>query len=323
MAQQAISLPTATDVLAPRPRTPFMQIVYHIAGDPPAVIGVVVIVLMVLTAIFAPMIATYPYDKQNFDAVEQAPSAAHWLGTDQLGRDMFSRIVWGARSAVFVIIMVTIVDLGLGIPFGAAAGYFGGWVDTVIMRIADVLFAFPGLLFVFLIAATIKPSLLAWARSVGLGDLARSGYLDYGVVIIALGVVGWAGLARLIRAQVLATKEREFVIGARAIGVPTWKIIARHVLPNSLAPVIVALSMGMGDIALSEGYLSFLGIGLQPPAPSWGNIIADNAGRYWRTFPQMIWLVLIPGAILAAIVFAFNFLGDALNEALNPEIEHS
>ncbi len=300
-----------------------MQIIYHIAGDPPAVMGVVVIILMVLTAIFAPVIATYPYDKQNFDAVEQAPSAAHWLGTDQLGRDMFSRIVWGARSAVFVIIMVTIVDLGLGIPFGAAAGYFGGWVDTIIMRIADILFAFPGLLFVFLIAATIKPSLLAWAKSVGLGDLARSGYLDYGVVIIALGVVGWAGLARLIRAQVLTVKEREYVIGARAIGVPTWKIIARHVLPNSLAPVIVALSMGMGDIALSEGYLSFLGIGLQPPNPSWGNIIADNAGRYWRTFPQMVWLVLIPGIILAAIVFAFNFLGDALNEALNPEIEHS
>jgi ABC-type dipeptide/oligopeptide/nickel transport system permease subunit len=119
---------------------------------------------------------------------------------------------------------------------------------------------------------------------------------------------------------VLAVKEREFVIGARAIGVPTWKIIARHVLPNSLAPVIVALSMGMGDIALSEGYLSFLGIELSQQ-PSWGNILADNAGRYWRTFPQMIWLVWVPGIMLAAIVFAFNFLGDGLNEALNPEIE--
>lgn len=318
---QTISLPTPADITIVKPRSPLLQIIWHLAGDPPAVLGFVIIVLMIVTAIFAPVIAQYPYDKNNFDAVEQAPSAVHWLGTDQLGRDMFSRIVWGARSAVFVILMVTIVDLALGIPFGAAAGYFGGWVDTIIMRVADILFAFPGLLFVFLIAATIKPGLLAWAKGIGLRDLANSGYLDYAVVIAALGIVGWAGLARLIRAQVLAVKEREFVIGARAIGVPTWKIIARHVLPNSLAPVIVALSMGMGDIALSEGYLSFLGIGLQPPAPSWGNIIADNAGRYWRTFPQMVWLVLIPGAILAAIVFAFNFLGDALNEALNPEIE--
>lgn len=298
-----------------------MQVAWYLAGDPPALLGIVIITAMVLLAVLAPVLAPYPYDKQNFEAVEQAPSPAHWLGTDNLGRDMLSRVIWGARSAVFVIIMTTLLDLALGIPLGAAAGYFGGWIETIIMRVADILFAFPGLLFIFFIAASIKPALLNWAKSVGMGDLARSGYLDYAVVIVALGIVGWAGLARLIRAQVLAVKEREFVIGAQAIGVPTWKIITRHVLPNSLAPVIVALSMGMGDIALSEGYLSFLGIGLQPPAPSWGNILADNAGRYWRTFPQMIWLVVIPGLVLAAIVFAFNFLGDGLNEALNPEID--
>ena len=298
-----------------------MQVAWYLAGDPPALLGIVIITAMVLMAVLAPVLAPYPYDKQNFEAVEQAPSPTHWLGTDNLGRDMLSRVIWGARSAVFVIIMTTLLDLALGIPLGAAAGYFGGWIETIIMRVADILFAFPGLLFIFFIAASIKPALLNWAKSVGMGDLARSGYLDYAVVIVALGIVGWAGLARLIRAQVLAVKEREFVIGAQAIGVPTWKIITRHVLPNSLAPVIVALSMGMGDIALSEGYLSFLGIGLQPPAPSWGNILADNASRYWRTFPQMIWLVVIPGLVLAAIVFAFNFLGDGLNEALNPEID--
>jgi ABC-type dipeptide/oligopeptide/nickel transport system permease subunit len=298
-----------------------MQVAWYLAGDPPALLGIVIITAMVLMAVLAPVLAPYPYDKQNFEAVEQAPSPAHWLGTDNLGRDMLSRVIWGARSAVFVIIMTTLLDLAIGIPLGAAAGYFGGWIETIIMRVADILFAFPGLLFIFFIAASIKPALLNWAKSAGMGDLARSGYLDYAVVIVALGIVGWAGLARLIRAQVLAVKEREFVIGAQAIGVPTWKIITRHVLPNSLAPVIVALSMGMGDIALSEGYLSFLGIGLQPPAPSWGNILADNAGRYWRTFPQMIWLVVIPGLVLAAIVFAFNFLGDGFNEALNPEID--
>lgn len=304
-----------------RGRSPWRQVLARIGRNPPALLGAIVVLMMVLAALFAPVLAPYPYDKQDLDAVAQAPSPAHWLGTDGLGRDMSSRLIWGARSAVFVIIMVTVVSLTLGIPLGAAAGYFGGWIETLIMRAADVLFAFPGLLFVFFIAATIKPAILTWAKSAGLGELAQSGYLDYAVVIIALGAIGWAGLARMVRAQVLSVKEREFVIGAHAIGVPTWRVIVRHILPNALAPVIVALSMGMGDIALTEGYLSFLGIGLQPPAPSWGNIIADNAGRYWRTFPQMIWLVFIPGFVLATIVFAFNFLGDGLNEALNPEIE--
>ena len=301
-------------------RSPTMQLARRIARNLPALLGAAVIFWMVVVAIFAPVIARYPYDQTNLNAVEQAPTLAHWFGTDGLGRDMFSRVVWGARSAVFVIVLTSALSLSLGLPLGAAAGYLGGWVDTLVMRIADILFAFPGLLFVFFIAATIKPAILTWAKSVGLDALARTGYLDYAVVILALGVVGWAGLARLVRAQVLTIKEREYVISALAIGVPTWKVILRHVLPNSIAPIIVALSMGMGDIALSEGYLSFLGIGLQPPVPSWGNILADNAGRYWRTFPQMIWLVLIPGLVLAAVVFAFNFLGDGLNEALNPEI---
>jgi ABC-type dipeptide/oligopeptide/nickel transport system permease subunit len=302
-----------------RGHSPFVRVVLRILANPPAAVGAVIIALVFFSAIFAPVLAPYPYDKQDLSAVEQPPSAAHWLGTDQLGRDVFSRIIWGSRSAVFVIVMVTVVNLVIGLPLGALAGYLGGWADTIIMRLADILFAFPGLLFVFFIAATIKPGILEWAKSVGLTDLARSGYLDYAVVIIALGVIGWAGLARLIRAQVMSIREREYVIGAQAIGVSTWQIITRHVLPNAMAPIIIALSMGMGDIAMSEGYLSFLGIGLQPPAPSWGNLIFENS-RYWRSFPKMIWLLWIPGAVLAAVVFAFNFFGDGLNEALNPEV---
>jgi ABC-type dipeptide/oligopeptide/nickel transport system permease subunit len=315
----ALNLSTQSNIKG-KPHSPYVRMAFRILRNPPATLGALVIVAMVLLAILAPFLAPYPYDLQNLSAARNAPSPTHWLGTDDLGRDMLSRIIWGARSAVFVIVMVTALDFALGIPLGAAAGYLGGWVDTVIMRAADILFAFPGLLFVFFIAATIKPGILNWAKSTGLGDLARSGYLDYGVVIIALGVIGWAGLARLIRAQVMAIKEREYVISAQAIGQRTWQVIWRHVLPNAFPPIIVAMSMGMGDIALSEGYLSYLGIGLQPPAPSWGNILSENAGRYWRTFPDMIWLVLIPGLVLATVVFAFNFFGDGLNEALNPEI---
>jgi len=282
-----------------------------------AVVGLIIAALLYATALFAPWLAPYGYDEQNLDAVEQPPSWAYPLGTDEVGRDLLSRIIWGTRSAAFVSITVTLVNLALGVPLGTLTGYFRGWVDTLIMRLADILFAFPGLLFVFFIAATIKPSILAWVKAVGLIGPARSGYVDYLVVIVALGLVGWPGLARLVRGQILSLKEQEFIVGARAIGASTWRIMFRHLLPNALPPLIVAISMGIGGIILSESTLSLLGIGLQPPNPSWGAMIYSNY-RYWRTRPH---LVIVPGLVLAAVVFAFNFLGDGLNEALNPHLD--
>jgi ABC-type dipeptide/oligopeptide/nickel transport system permease subunit len=284
----------------------------------PAMIGLAVITLMYLTAIFAALIAPYDYDTIDLENVRAGPSLQHLMGTDELGRDVFSRVVWAARSAAFVSITVTSFGLMLGIFFGVLSGYLGGWVDTLIMRISDVLFAFPGLLFVFFIAATIRPGLLAWVRAIGLRDLARSGYVDYLVVIIALGLVGWPGLARLIRGQLLSLRKRDYVLAAQAIGVPAWRIMLRHLLPNAMPPVIVAVSGGIGGIILSEATLSFLGIGLQPPNPSWGAMLYEYYG-YWRT---ELWpLLFIPAAILVIIVLAFNFLGDGLNEALNPLID--
>jgi ABC-type dipeptide/oligopeptide/nickel transport system permease subunit len=283
----------------------------------PAVAGLIIAALLYITALFAPWLAPYGYDEQNLDAVEQPPSWAYPLGTDEVGRDLMSRIIWGTRSAAFVSITVTLVNLAMGVPLGTLAGYLGGWVDTLIMRLADVLFAFPGLLFVFFIAATIKPSIVAWVKTVGLIGLARSGYVDYLVVIAALGLVGWPGLARLVRGQILSLKEQEFIVGAQAIGASTWRIMLRHLLPNALPPLIVAISMGIGGIILSEATLSLLGIGLQPPNPSWGAMIYSNY-RYWRTRPH---LVIVPGLVLGAVVFAFNFLGDGLNEALNPHLD--
>jgi len=274
--------------------------------------------VLALAAIFAPLIAPYEYDKIDLENVRAGPSLDHPLGTDELGRDVFSRIVWAARSAAFVSIAVTVFGLTLGILFGVLSGYLGGWVDTLIMRISDVLFAFPGLLFVFFIAATIAPTLTAWLRSIGLDDLARSDYLDYLVVIIALGLVGWPGMARLIRGQLLSLKKREFILAAQAIGVPTWRIMWRHLLPNAMPPLIVAVSGGMGAIILSEATLSFLGIGLQPPNPSWGAMLYQYYG-YWRT---ELWpLLFIPAAVLVIIILAFSFLGDGLNEALNPQLD--
>jgi len=284
-----------------------------------AAAGLIVVILMFFTGAFAPYLAPYSHRAQNLQAVNQPPSLAHPLGTDELGRDLLSRIIWGARTACLVAVIVVSLGLSIGVVMGSLAGYYGGWVDTLVMRVGDFLFAFPGMLFVLFIAATIKPSVLAWVKRVegplGLAGLARSGIVDYLVVIFALSLVGWPGMARLVRGQFLSLREQEFVVAARAAGASPGRIIFRHILPNALPPVIVAVSVGMGGVILSEASLSFLGIGIQPPNPSWGAMIHDNY-LFWRTRPHMI---IVPGGVLAAVIFAFNFLGDGLNEALNPQ----
>ncbi len=311
-----------------KPRPAWYETWRRFARSKSALFGVIVIALLLFTAIFAEQLAPYGYSKSNLGNVEKPPSAQHLLGTDRIGRDMLSRMIFGARSVVFVIVVVASISLTLGLVMGALAGYFGGWVDTLISRLIDFLFAFPDLLFIFFIAATIKPRIVAGLRTLALEnnmqwltDFVNSGYANYLVVMIALSVLGWAGLARLVRGQILALREKEFVIGAQAVGVPNWRIITRYLLPNSLSPILVSISMGLGGIALSEGILAYLGIGLQPPTPSWGTILAENAGFYWRRWPEMLWMVFLPFVIMAAVVFAFNFVGDGLNEALNPELQ--
>lgn len=308
----------AFDQIIWRKRSLWRDVWQRLRKNRPAVVGLVIVGLMYFAAVFAPWLAPYAYDKIDLDKAEVGWSLAHPLGTDELGRDVLSRVIWAARSAAFVSVTVTLFGLALGLFFGLMSGYFGGWVDSIIMRISDVLFAFPGLLFVFFIAATIQPSIEAWFKSVGLRQLARSGYIDYLVVIIALSLVGWPGLARLVRGQLLSLRERDFVLAARALGVSNRRIVWRHLLPNAMPPVIVSLSGGMGGIILSEATLSFLGIGLQPPNPSWGAMLYEYY-RYWRT---PLWpLLFVPAAILVAIILAFSFLGDGLNEALNPQLD--
>ncbi len=320
MAHDHSGLSLASDDFKPRLRFGAWR---RFARNKMAVLGLFIVGAMFFVGIFAPWLAPYDPTAQNLDAVEQLPNPQHWLGTDELGRDQLSRIIWGARTAVVVVIAATLIYAVLGILMGSLAGFFGGWVDTLIMRISDVLFAFPGLLFAFFVAATIKPSVIKWIKSIetsiGMKGLARSGFVDYLVVIAALSVVGWPGLARLVRGQFLSLKEREFVEAARAVGVTSWGIMTRHLMPNAMPPVVVALSMGMGGTILSEAILSFLGLGIQPPAPSWGAMIYDNYS-FWRSpaAPVLLWL---PGLIIGAIVFAFNFIGDGLNDALNPHVE--
>lgn len=289
------------------------------ARNPLAVVGLVIVLGMVFTGLFAPWLAPYDPTAVDYTAVEQMPSLRHPLGTDDHGRDQLSRIVWGARTAIIVAPTATIVGLVLGLFFGALAGYFGGWMDGAIMRLVDILFAFPGLLFAILIAATIQPRIEAWLLGFErLESFVKAGYAEFMVVILALGLVGWAGLARLLRGQILRLREEQFIEAARACGVPSSRIILRHLLPNAMAPIIVSLSMGLGGAILAETTLSFMGIGINPPTPSWGAMIYQNF-NFWRhpAAPMLLWF---PGLVVASLVFAFNFVGDGLHEALNPHL---
>ncbi|MFQ5595345.1 MAG: ABC transporter permease [Anaerolineae bacterium] len=305
---------------AARRRSRWWDFWRRFARNPLAVISLVIVLGMVITGVFAPWLAPYDPTEVNYAEVEQMPSLRHPMGTDEHGRDQISRVIWGARTAIIVAPSATIVGLVLGLLFGSMAGYFGGWIDGVIMRVTDLLFAFPGLLFAILIAATIQPRIEAWMLQFEkLKPFVKAGYAEFLVVIVALSLVGWAGLARLIRGQILTLKEQQFVEAALATGVRPWHIITRHLLPNAMAPVIVSFSMGLGGAILAESTLSFLGIGINPPTPSWGAMIYQNF-NYWRlpAAPVLLWF---PGLIVASLVFAFNFIGDGLHEALNPHLD--
>ncbi|MGB0387030.1 MAG: ABC transporter permease [Ardenticatenaceae bacterium] len=282
-----------------------------------AVIGLLIVLGFIFVGIFGPWLAPYSYTEQDLRNAEAYPSLSHPLGTDRLGRDQFSRLIWGARTAVIVAPSAVIIGLILGLILGAAAGFFGGWVDTLIMRISDVLFAFPGLLFALFIAATLAPRIEEWLLGFeATHDLVRSGYAEFFVVIGALSFVGWPGLARLVRGQILTLREQPFVEAAHAMGAPPWWVLIYHLLPNAMAPVIVSISMGLGGAVLAEATLSFFGIGIQPPTASWGAMVYNNF-EFWRS-PAAPWLVWAPGMAVGILVFSFNFIGDGLNEALNP-----
>ncbi|MCL5026940.1 MAG: ABC transporter permease [Chloroflexi bacterium] len=224
--------------------------------------------------------------------------------------------IWGARTAAVVSTAVISVVAVLGVLMGAIAGYFGGWVDTAIMRVTDLLFAFPSFLLAVFAAATLRPTISEGLQELGrlMGQRINTGMVDYVIVLMALGLVGWPGMARLVRGQVLSLRERDFTLAARALGASDWRILTRHLLPNALSPVIIALSLGMGGVIMSEAYLSFVGLGVQPPEASWGLMIQENYNM-WRTRPH---LVLVPGLVLALVVFGFSFVGDGLNDAMNP-----
>jgi ABC-type dipeptide/oligopeptide/nickel transport system permease subunit len=269
-------------------------------SDNRARFGLAVVVIMTLAAIAAPLITNQDPLHIDLSQLLQRPSPAHWLGTDFQGRDIWSRLVYGARVSLTVGLISQGIALLLGVTMGLLAGYYGGWVDELIMRLADVTLAFPTLLLLIAMVAAFQPSM--------------------GVVFATIGVVGWAGMARLVRGQVLVVRQLEYVQAIRALGARDWRIMFHHVLPNVIAPVVIAATLGVAGAIMAEAALSFLGLGVPPPAPSWGSMIAD--GRDLAQLRRAPWTSVFPGMAIGAAVLGFNLLGDALRDALDPKQYH-
>ena len=257
-----------------------------------AVFGVLVLGFFLLVAIFAPVIA--PYDPEEIVESETlAPSLKHPFGTDDLGRDMFSRAVYGARISLTVGLVAVTISILIGTLLGALAGYFGSWTDNLIMRFVDVMLSFPSIFLILTIQAMLTPNI-------------------YNVMIV-IGITSWMGVARLVRGEYLKIRELSYVEAARAIGCSDRRIIFRHILPNAQAPIIVAATLGMAGAILTESALSFLGMGVQPPMPSWGNMLMD-AQAYMRDAP---WMAVIPGLLILLTVLSLYFVGEGLREKLD------
>jgi peptide/nickel transport system permease protein len=274
----------------------YVRVFYRLLRSPTGVIGLAVMALLVVTAVFAPLIAPYDPLAQHQGAELAVPSATYWVGTDEFGRDIFSRIVYGSRISLIVGVLAVMVGGAIGISTGLAAGYLGGWLDACIMRLWDTLLAFPAILLGIAVAAVLGP---------GVSNAA-----------LALAIISIPQFSRITRAAVLSEKQREYIQAARCIGSQDRRIVLRHLLPNTVSPLLVQLSLAIAYAVLLEAGLGFLGLGTQPPDPSWGTML--NASRaYLRQAP---WYAVFPGIALSTLLVGLNFLSDALRDALDPKL---
>jgi len=293
--QTGVARGVAREVVAPRRQRGLWSDAWRrLSANRLAMAGLAYVLLLVLVAIFADLIAPFDPIYVRSHKAFQPPNELYWWGADDLGRDIFSRMVYGTRISLTVGLVAQMAILAIGIPIGAIAAYAGGRVDNILMRITDVFYAFPDLLFAIIIMVWLGPSVFN--------------------VIVAISIVSWTGMARLVRGQLLSLKEREFVLAARCVGVPPSRILVRHLLPNALGPVIVSVTFGIPGAIFTEAALSFIGIGVKPPAPSWGTMVERGFAAIFAHPYQ----VAIPCAVIAATMMAFSFLGDGLRDALDP-----
>jgi oligopeptide transport system permease protein len=299
MAEQVSPQPAAApapELPVPLAQRPAYKVWRRFARNRLAVISLAFIVLEILVAVFAKQLAPYDPLVGDYAATWEMPSARHWLGTDDLGRDLLTRLIYGARISISIGILSQIIIAAIGVPIGALAGLTGGWFDFVLMRLVEILSSIPMLFFYILLL-------------IALGG----GFQN---ILLALAVTGWIGIARLVRGQVLTLKQTDYVRAARAMGATNGQILWRHILPNSLTPVIVSLALGIPGAMFAEAGLSFIGLGIAPPTPSWGQMI----GRY-QTYIQTYWhLTVFPALVLALTMLAYIYVGDGLQEALDPSV---
>lgn len=273
-----------------------------------AVVAFFVVLIFLFLAVFANVLAPYDPYKQGLAPSYSNPSAEHLLGTDELGRDVFSRLLYAARISLFVTVVVNFTSETIGVIVGAVSGYFGKWVDTVIQRTVEFMLTLPTLPLLLFFSAMLRGITIPglpdeWSKAL--------------IICFVLIAFGWLGSTRLVRGMVLSLREQEFVQAARALGASDWKIITRHMIPNSLAPVIVNLTLGLGGVIVLEAALSFLGFGITPPVPTWGNMLQNVQERMW----QQPWLAFYPGLCIFLASLSFNYIGDGLRDALDPRLK--
>jgi peptide/nickel transport system permease protein len=262
-----------------------------------ALVGALIVIFLFIIALMAPVISPYDPGQINIKRVLQEPTAKHIFGTDSLGRDVLSRMIWGSRISLLVGFVAVGIATLIGIFLGALAGYYGRWVDNLIMRFVDIMLCFPTFFLILAVIALLEPNI--WN------------------IMIIIGITGWMGVARLVRAEFLSLKERDFTVAEKALGAKDFRIIFRHILPNAMAPILVSATLGVAGAILTESALSFLGIGVQPPTPSWGNILTagkDNIEIAW-------WLSLYPGLAILMTVLGYNLLGEGIRDAIDPRLK--
>lgn len=261
-----------------------------------ALLGLIIIVCLIVVAIFGPIFSSHTYDEQNLMMTNSPPSWEHWFGTDNLGRDIFIRVLYGARISLAIGIVASLLNLFIGVIYGGIAGFFGGKIDRIMMNIVDILYSVPTLLYVILLMVILKPGLIN--------------------IFIALGIGYWLQMARIVRGQILSMKEQEFILAARTIGVSKKRILFRHLLPNAMGAIIVTMTLAIPDAIFTEAFLSFIGLGVSAPMASWG-VLASEGVNNLRAYPFQLFF---PAVAISVTMLAFNFLGDGLRDVLDPKM---
>ena len=276
--------------------SPWRGAVRRLLRNRSAILGFAILMVLVGCALLAPWLAPSSYDRTNLPYGARGPTFSHPFGTDELGRDLFTRVLYGARISFAVGLLATLVSLTIGVSYGSVAGLAGGRVDHLMMRLVDILYGLPFMFFVIILMVIFGRSILN--------------------LFVALGAVQWLTMARIVRGQVLTLKAREFVLSAQAVGASPWRLMVRHVLPNAIGPIVVYTTLTIPAVMLEEAFLSFLGLGVQPPMASWGSLASEGAAAM-ESYP---WLILFPGIALTTTLLSLNFLGDGLRDALDPQV---